>query len=194
MLWSSLNYTSIILSVESLVEFPWNFLVVVLILLGIHKTIFSVSSTVVVLFRCSVSAVINFASTFFCKIIHFSLCPNLYRELCKICYCCLLTKSCLTLCDPMDWSSSGSSVHGILQARIEKWVAISYFRRSSWPKDQTHISCISCTGRHVLYHAPPGKPRKTRVTQKIILQLRTKARDNWMGCWDKSVPMLNYCR
>ena len=47
--WSSLSYTSIILSVKSLVEFPWNFLVLVLILLGIRKTIFSLSSTVVVL-------------------------------------------------------------------------------------------------------------------------------------------------
>ena len=80
-LWSSLSYNSIILSVKSLVEFPWNFLVPVLILLGIYKTIFSLSSTVVVLFRFSVSAVINFAYTFFCKIIHFNLCPN-YIESC----------------------------------------------------------------------------------------------------------------
>jgi len=151
-LWSSLSYTSIILSVKSLVEFPWNFLVLVLILLGIRKTIFSLSSTVVVLFRFSVSAVINFVSAFFYEIIHFNLCPNLYIELCKICCCCLVTKSCLTLCDPMDCSPSGSSVHGILQARRVKWVAISYSRRSSWPKDQTHVSCICCIGRHALYH------------------------------------------
>ena len=40
-------------------------------------------------------------------------------------------QSCPTLCDPMDWSPLGSSVHGILQARILEWVAISYSRRSS---------------------------------------------------------------
>ena len=42
--------------------------------------------------------------------------------------CCLVTKSCLTLCDPMDYSLPGSSVHGNLQARILEWVAISLSR------------------------------------------------------------------
>ena len=40
--------------------------------------------------------------------------------------CCLVTKLCLTLCDPMDYSPSGSSAHGISQARILEWVAISF--------------------------------------------------------------------
>ena len=48
--------------------------------------------------------------------------------------------SCLTLCDPMDCSLSGSSVHGILQARILEWVAISFSRGSSWPRDRTWVS------------------------------------------------------
>ena len=47
---------------------------------------------------------------------------------------------------------SGPSVHGIFQARILEWVAISYCRRSSKPRDQTHISCVSCIGRQILYH------------------------------------------
>ena len=55
---------------------------------------------------------------------------------------CLVAQSCL--CDPMDCSPPGSSVHGILQARILERVAISFFRGSSWPKDWTSISCISC--------------------------------------------------
>ena len=41
-------------------------------------------------------------------------------------YACFITQSCLTLCDPMDYSPPGSSVHGILQARILEWVAISF--------------------------------------------------------------------
>jgi len=45
--------------------------------------------------------------------------------------------SCLTLYEPMDYSPPGSSVHGIFQARILVWVAISFSRVSSWPKDQT---------------------------------------------------------
>ena len=52
------------------------------------------------------------------------------------CMCaCLVTQSCLTLCDPMDHSPPGSSVHGTLQARILEWIAISFSRRSSPPKD-----------------------------------------------------------
>jgi len=46
----------------------------------------------------------------------------------------------------MDGSPPGSSVHGIFQARILEWVAISYSRGSSRPRDQTHISCILCIG------------------------------------------------
>ena len=53
-------------------------------------------------------------------------------------------QSCPTLCDPLDCSPPGSSVHGIFQARILEWVAISYSRGSSWPRDQTRVSCISC--------------------------------------------------
>ena len=55
-------------------------------------------------------------------------------------------QSCLTLCDPMDCSLPGSSIHGILQARILEWVAISFSRRSSRPRDWTRVSCI--VGRH----------------------------------------------
>ena len=50
--------------------------------------------------------------------------------------------SVLSLCDPKDCSPSGSSVHGILQARILEWVAIPFSRGSSWLRDQTLISRI----------------------------------------------------
>ena len=53
---------------------------------------------------------------------------------------------CPTLCNPMDFSPPGSSIHGILQARILKWVAISFSRGSSWPRDRTQVSHIA--GRH----------------------------------------------
>ena len=59
----------------------------------------------------------------------------------------------LTLCDAMDYSPPGSSVHGILLAWILEWVAIPSSRESSQPRDQTHISYVSCTGRWVLYHS-----------------------------------------
>ena len=49
---------------------------------------------------------------------------------------------CTGLCDPMDCSPPGSSVHGILQARLLEWVAMPSSRGCSPPRDQTHISCI----------------------------------------------------
>ena len=56
------------------------------------------------------------------------------------CVCvCVCAQSCLPLCDPMDYSPPGSSVHGIFQARILEWVAISYSRGSSRPRDQTCV-------------------------------------------------------
>ena len=55
----------------------------------------------------------------------------------------MCTPSCLTLCDPMDCGLPGSSVHGISQARILVWVAVSFSKGSSWPRDWTHISCVS---------------------------------------------------
>ena len=53
-----------------------------------------------------------------------------------------VAQSCLTLCNPMDCSLPGFSIHGIFQERVLKWVAISFSRRSSWPKDWTWVSCI----------------------------------------------------
>ena len=67
------------------------------------------------------------------------------------CVCAKSFQSSLTLYDTVDCSLPGSSVHGIPQARILKWVAMPSSRRSSWLKDQTHISYIFCIGRQVLY-------------------------------------------
>ena len=55
----------------------------------------------------------------------------------KINYFFLAAQTCLTLCDSMDCIPPGSSVHGILQARTLEWVAISFSKGSSWPKDRT---------------------------------------------------------
>ena len=60
-----------------------------------------------------------------------------------ICECVLVAESCPTLWDPMDCSPPGSSVHGILQARIPEWVAIPFSRRSSQPRDLSRVSRIA---------------------------------------------------
>ena len=66
--------------------------------------------------------------------------------------CAKSLQSCPILCDPMDHSPPGSSVHGILQARILERVAISSSRRSFQPRDPSCVPYISCTGGQVLYH------------------------------------------
>ena len=68
---------------------------------------------------------------------------------------CSVSKSCPILCNPMDCSPPGSSVHGILQARILEWVAISFSRGSSQFRERTQtqvLHCVSCIGRWILYH------------------------------------------
>ena len=69
----------------------------------------------------------------------------------KTCLCAKLLRSCLTLCNPMDCSPPGFSVRGISQARILEWVATLSPRGSPLPRDQTHISYVSCIGSY-LHH------------------------------------------
>ena len=66
----------------------------------------------------------------------------------------LVAQSCLTLCNPTDYSQPGSSVHGILHARILEWVAIPFSRGSSKSRDQTWVFCI--TSRFFTIGEPPG--------------------------------------
>ena len=66
---------------------------------------------------------------------------SVYRHVCA------QSVSHVWLCDPIDCTPPGSSVHGIFQARILKWVTISHSRGSAWPRDRTHVCCISCIGK-----------------------------------------------
>ena len=67
----------------------------------------------------------------------------------------LVARSCPTLCNPMDCSPPGSSVHGILQARMLEWVAISFSRAYSQPRDQTH--CKPCIAGSLFTDGIKGK-------------------------------------
>ena len=73
---------------------------------------------------------------------------------------CSVTQLCPPLCNPIDCSLPGFSVHEILQARILGWVAISFSKGSSAIRDGTHISCISYIGRLVLYNWATWKPKQ----------------------------------
>ena len=76
-------------------------------------------------------------------------------------------QSSLSLCNPMDCSSPDSSVHGILQARIQEWVSMPSSRRSSRPRDQT---CISCTESRFYTHW---------AIREALNQLWLKLNDDW---------------
>ena len=64
------------------------------------------------------------------------------------------------LCDPMDCSQPGFSIHGIFQARVLEWVAISFSRGSSRPRDWTQVSCIA--GRHFTIWATREVPGRNK--------------------------------
>ena len=96
---------------------------------------------------------------------------------------CMYAPSCPTLCDPMDCSPPGSSVLGILQARILEWVAISFSRGSSQPTDRTCVSYVSCVGRQVLLPAEsPG----------LIKLKRSRGKGLRGPLWWISPPRLGY--
>ena len=73
-------------------------------------------------------------------------------------FCCLVAKSCLTLCNPMDCDLPGSSVQGILRARIPEWVAISFSRGCFRPGYRTACPVSPALAGGSFTTKPPGKP------------------------------------
>ena len=73
-----------------------------------------------------------------------------------------VTQSCPTLCNPLDYT-----VHGILQVRIQEWVALPFSRGSSQPRDQTQVPCIA---GGFLPTEPQGKPKNIGVGSLSLLQ------------------------
>ena len=95
----------------------------------------------------------------------------------SVCYDVL---SHVQLCNPLDCSAPGSSVHGIFQLRIPEWVTVSSSRASFWPRDQIHISCISCiAGGYFPPIEPLGKPHFPLYPSPILSFLQSlKSRDH----------------
>ena len=79
-----------------------------------------------------------------------------------------VTQSCPTLCDPMDCSLPGSSVHGIFQARVLEWVAICFSSGSSQPRNQTWVSFI--VGRCFYHLSHQGSPYIKEILQEPCCQ------------------------
>ena len=109
--------------------------------------------------------------TYYSKVsITYLLCYTGHKY-CVIYYvlCCALSlQLCLTLCDPMDHSPPGFCVHGMFQARILEWIAISAFRGYSQPRDETYVSYISCTAGRFFTTESPGKPMLFTMIMKIF--------------------------
>ena len=76
--------------------------------------------------------------------------------ICLSCCCCLVTKSCSSLCNSINSSPPGSSVCGISQMRIVEWVVLPFCRESSRPWDQTHISCIAADSLWLSHQGSPS--------------------------------------
>ena len=119
-----------------------------------YKTVFKSGCTI--LYFCSsvgdfLSLCLLVSTCFF----HFLICMSAFhskRYVAASCVCvCSVAQLCL-FCNHMDCSPQGSYVHGIIQARILEWAAISSSRGSSPPRDQTHVSYGSYIGRNILYH------------------------------------------
>ena len=108
---------------------------------------------------------------------------------------CMHVQSCPTPCNPTDCSPPGSSVYGILQARILEWVAISFSRRSSWPTGIEPVSLMSpALAGSSLPPAPVGKPRKYCIhftnnrneTGEAYLDCTVTWRVEVFGLWSQS--------
>ena len=107
-----------------------------------------------------------------------------------LCWC-SVGQLCPAVCDPMDYSPPGSSVHGISQARVLGWVAIFFFRGSSRPRDWI---CVFCIGRQILYAEPPGKPQICLSVQFSSVQSLSHVRlfaTPWIAACQASLPITN---
>ena len=83
----------------------------------------------------------------------------------------------------MDCSLSGSSAHGISQARILEWIAISFSRWSFWPRVQTQVSC---TGRWILYHWATSEAKIKYKICQITFLFSTQELQSRVEMWKKS--------
>ena len=121
----------------------------------------------------------------------------------------LLLLSCVWLCDPMDCSQPGSSVHGIFHARILEWVAISSSRGCSWPRDETSVSGLPCIGRQLLFTTEPTR-KPTLVPRNpqnyllgyvlwqtwwspYLLSIKSRTQWNWLLQIKQSIITHKWC-
>ena len=119
-----------------------------------------------------------------------------------------MTQSCPTLCNPMDCSRPGSSIHGIFQARILEWVAVAFSKVSSQPRDWAPVSCIAGRLFFIIWATEESIcqnpyinimfPLRISFTYFILLHIHyhTKNRGWTLSCLENiylvARPVLNY--
>ena len=94
--------------------------------------------------------------------------------------CAKLLQSCPILCDPMDCSLTGSSVHGILQVRILEWVSRPSSRGFSWPRDWACVLCGSCIVGRFFTAEPPGKPESLLYNSALLMTKAQSQGTAWL--------------
>ena len=104
-------------------------------------------------------------------------------------------QSCLTLCDPMDYSLPDSSVHGILQAIILEWVAVYFSRGSSQPRDWTQVSCIAggffpISATREAFTCYVGWPKNKQTNKNKFISLKFWKPEIWTKSSGAKVKML----
>ena len=93
-----------------------------------------------------------------------------------------LLRSVQLFCNSIDCSLPGSSVHRIFQARILEWVAVSFSRGSSQPRDRTLVSHVSCIGRWDLYHCVTWEA----LYYSIISEFQVREGQKMLADWSSS--------
>ena len=99
------------------------------------------------------------------------VCVYIYIYIYMYIHTCLVAQSCLTLCYLIGSSPLSSPVHGIFQARILEWIAISCFRGSSQSRNRIHVSHVSCIGRQILYHSTTWEASINEICTYICISI-----------------------
>ena len=116
----------------------------------------------------------------------------------KVLALCVHAQLCLTLCDPMDCNPSGYSAWNF-PGKKTGWIAISFSRWSSWARDWTHVSHMSCIAGRFFIAEPPGKPAAAFKIPLSKVKIHLKRRELYIGlsipwekkdaeAWDQATP------
>ena len=105
-----------------------------------------------------------------------------------VCVCMLSRYSCVRLCEPMDYSLPGSSIHGFLQPRILEWITMPSSRGSSQPRDRTHVSYVYPHWKAgSLPLVPLGKPTSHGSKRNYAWTFFSLRKTGFKGIWEDEV-------